>query len=301
MKQILLLILLTTGSILYAQNTVIVNTKQNEDKTVDFTYEKTVPGNHTLIITFRSLTNAFYTPTTYILSAPTGRLFSLKPSVKDVGISYSFNYRYIQGELKPNGVDTSFVYLLPFQKSKVLQALEQSNIDETFLKQARPKGWKSYQFRGDGLDSVFAVRKGIVVKVIDEFDYDTASLFTSKTNNVLIEHEDGSIAVYKRFIKGAIAVKEGQEVYPHSYLGSLGNASVQKNYLSVMIYYLSKTGFDENSRAEHTFITPVFLTSQGKGTLLSRQKYEVVLSDEVITKEMSRRQKKEFEKSKTAN
>ena len=297
MKGTILAALVAFSQILFAQSIVVVNTKTNDDKSVDFTYEKNAPGNYTLIVTFKSLTNAFYTPTQYILSGPSGSLFTLKPSDKNTGISYSFSYRYLQGEHKPKGVDTSFVYLLPFQSDKSVQVFEHTNIGEVFLKQARPKGWKAYQFRGENLDSIFAVRKGIVVKVVDEYEYDTLSLYTSKTNNILVEHADGSIAVYKGFKKGFIAVKERHEVFPHSYLGLISNTPSNKKYLTIMMYYLSDTGFKEGSKAEHTFITPVFLTGAGAGVLENRQQYKVVVSTEVVTKEMNKRQKKEYGKT----
>lgn len=294
-KIITAFILLCNTCTICAQNVLTVDSKRNDDKSVDFFYNKTKPGTYTVVVTFRSLENAYYTPEKYLVTNFDGPLFTLKPTDPNKGISYSYSYRYIQGTFKPKGVDTSFVYLLPFEKEKIIQAAEHSNLGEVYLKQARPKGWKAYQFRGEALDSVYAARKGIVINVRDEFEQDTTAIFTSKTNQVVVEHPDGSVAVYKGFKKKGIVVKEGENIFPHTFLGVLGNELVtHKKYLSFMVYYLSDLGFEENKRPETTFITPRFLTASGSIILTNRQKYTAAVSDEIITKEMTRREGKKI-------
>lgn len=123
-------------------------------------------------------------------------------------------------------------------------------------------------------------------------------IFLTLVNNILIEHNGGSVAVYKGFGEGQMEAKEGDEVLPHSFIGLVGSTPTNKKYLSFMLYYLSATGFEEGSKAEQTFVTPVFLTTTGSSQLTNRQKYESAISNEIITKEMSRRQKKDFEKTK---
>lgn len=297
MKKIFTIGLLFTTSFIFAQREVVVTNTRNNDNSVSFSYEKNSPGTYTLYMEFNTLDNASYSPTHHILTSAGGNLFTLKPIDKEKGISYSFNYKYIQGAYKPKGVDSSFVYLLPFSTNKPVQVFEHYNIGEVFLKQARPKGWKSYQLRSDVSDSIFAVRKGVVIKINDEFEYDTISSYTSKTNNIIIEHKDGSIVVYKGFKKGKIAVKAGDEVLPHDFLGMIESPSLKnRKHLSIMFYYLSRTGFEKNSNAEQTFFTPVFLTTNGTKKLSDKQKINVEISNEVITKEMTRKEKKEFEK-----
>jgi hypothetical protein len=213
-------------------------------------------------------------------------------------------------------VDTSFVYLLPFAQGKTVQALEQTNVNEVYFNQERPKGWKSYLFRGDGLDSVFAVRKGIVIDVINNFEYDTAASYTSKTNVVIVEHPDGSIASYKGFKKNGIVVKEGDEILPHAFLGTIGSDALgHKKYLSLMVYYFTISDLDEKiakttavtgirfttetgpKTTKTIFTTPRFLTEAGTAALVNAQKYITAISKEVMTKEMTRKEKKEFEKT----
>jgi hypothetical protein len=300
MAKYFLLILLLVTSISKAQYAVTIEAKKNQDNSVDFYYMKTEPGTFTLKISLRNLQNTnYFEKNLFILKDYSGRLFTLKPSIKENGIGYSYQYKYIQGAYQTKEVDTGFVYLLPFENNRQIQILEQSNVSEIFLKQTKPKGWKSYTFRGVKLDSVFAIRKGIVINVVNNFEKDTLSEFTSKQNQITIEHPDGSLCTYKGFKKGSIVVKVGEEVFPHTFLGKLGNdAERQRDYLSCMVYYLSSTGFEQGSTAESTYFTPIFLTQVGAHPLINMEKYIVTLDNDIIKKEMTRREKKEFDKTR---
>jgi hypothetical protein len=54
-----------------------------------------------------------------------------------------------------------------------------------------------------------------------DFRGERSVMQTSKTNSITVEHEDGTIDVYKGFHKNSIFVKLGQSVYPQTNLGVL--------------------------------------------------------------------------------
>ena len=51
---------------------------------------------------------------------------------------------------------------------------------------------------GDEVQKIFAVRKGVVIDVVRDYDVDTTKTFTyyNKMNSVKIEHNDGTLALY---------------------------------------------------------------------------------------------------------
>lgn len=94
-------------------------------------------------------------------------------------------------------------------------------------------------------DTIYNMRKGIVIDVINEFKTDSldAYKYTSKMNKIFIEHDDGTIARYVGFNSKSIFIKPGQTVYPQTKLGVLDifNNSVYRLYFD--IYYLKKNKF----------------------------------------------------------
>lgn len=292
-----LLLFFSLAAKLSAQSPVEVIVKQNDDKTVDFNFQKNEPGSYTLTLRFSKLNNSGYHPRDIVITSSMGSLFTLRPIDNKTGISYSYTYRYIQGICNPPKLDTTFVYLLPHALNSEIQVIESFNIGARYLNHNAPKGWKAYYFKGEGLDSVFAVRKGVVINIVDKHDFDIDALFTTERNLITIEHPDGSKVTYKGFAKGKIAVEKGDEVLPHTFLGSLKNDhDMGDEMLSLMMFYLSKTGFEEGEDIEYTYFTPIFYTSKGVQKLLHGEEYIVSSSDEIVTKEMSRKEKKKYRK-----
>lgn len=119
-----------------------------------------------------------------------------------------------------------------------------------------------------------AVRKGIVVNVVDRYEADTTmhKKYTSKVNCVLIEHEDGSYASYSGFKRGEIIVKEGDVVFPYTMLGKLSQYDADKFFdLRLSIYYKEipigigesiRSKLDEDNPLLAT-INPYFMTTLG--------------------------------------
>ncbi|MDO5665411.1 MAG: hypothetical protein Q4G63_09165 [Bacteroidia bacterium] len=285
-------------SYIFAQNNPIdIIVEHNDNKTLDFSFRKYEPGSYTLYIHFDKLENSQYYPREISLTSNAGSLFTLRPQNSDVGINYSYRYRYISGICNPRELDSAFVYLLPYAPNSEVRILEASYVGKTYLNHKEPKGWKSYYFEGKELDSVFAVRKGIVTKVIDENDFNQDVSFTTERNSIRIEHPDGSTATYTGFAKGKIVVKKGDEVLPHTFLGSLKNDHEMGNdMLSLSMSFLSNTGFKEGGKAEYTMFAPVFYTLEGATKLVHGKQYIVAATDEIITKEMTRKEKRRYRK-----
>ncbi len=297
----------------FAQSSDInVSYEKGTDNSITFNYEKRVPGSYTISVKLNNLQNASSSDYEGVINSNGGRLFTIKPIQRDQGITFSYSYTYVRGNMNPK-VDTSFVYVLPFKKGKKLKAIELSFIGKTYFKDVEPKNWKAYRFTSKLPDTVCAIRKGIVVKIEDKFQPDTSlSLdYTSKQNSILIEHEDGSMAFYAGFLQNSFLVKEGDIVFPQANLGVLSKYDSNKNYnLSVQVYFFSKIKMSEyleksagqkltKQQQFQEYINPTFLTSEGKTKLVPKKEYIAEINEETMIKEFTKREIKSYKKGNT--
>ncbi|NGY37027.1 peptidoglycan DD-metalloendopeptidase family protein [Flavobacterium sp. XN-5] len=303
----IILIVVSCATPLQAQDrTVEVTSVRNDNKSVDFFYTKNKPGSYTVKIEFNSLSN---TSTSLlheqVVEGNSGRLLSLKPTNSELGIGYGYKTSYAFGNSEPK-VDSLFQYLLPFKKGTQITIYESSNLNEKYFGAEKPESWKSYSTNSKTVDSVFAMRKGIVVNLKNEFQNDTITkmLYTSKTNSIQIEHEDGTYASYSGFKKDSFKVKLGDIVYPNTMLGTLANFNNEKYILHFSIYYFDKNRMFESSKSlrasktPHVYLTPYFYTAAGAIKIIPKNSFTADCNESIIIKEMSKREIKQLLKNK---
>lgn len=282
--------------------TIQIETKRNADKSVDFYYNKSEPGSFLLSIKFKKLDNASSRDYQDVVKGIGGKIFSLQPINKNYGIGYSYTYSYIRGVINPN-VDSLYVYILPFEKGKSVSVIESNFLGSSYFGSDSPKNWKAYHFKGIDCDTAFATRKGLVVKVIDNFENDTLSYYTSKQNEIVVEHQDGTFARYTGFQKNGIFVENGQTVYPYTSLGILIKNTNSESELGFMVYFLTDSITEpdpkqtlNNQTSRNEFLTPLFYTSEGKQKLQNRSSYIVDFDDSTLFLEYTKRELKKMRK-----
>lgn len=304
----LLFIFLVTGLHGKSQdNSVLITSEINKDQSIDFFYEKNDFGSFFLNLTFSQLENA--APTSYkgSLNASRGKFFSIRPLNSNSSISFSYRYTWIRGILNPK-IDTDFVYLLPVAKGKTVMALHHLNINTKYFGSVEPKNWKSFQFDVEPGDTAFSARKGLVVEVKDGINPDSSVSvsYNSKSNSILIEHEDGTLASYYVLKKGSLMVKPGQVVHPHTPLALAGTYDVESNsQIRFYVYCLVEENLEKSEKSSfatkknyYAFVNPLFYTSEGNVCLEARQDYTSDFKEEHILKELSKREKKRLESPK---
>lgn len=304
----LLVIFLMNGLNVKSQNnSVLITSERNKDQSVDFFYEKNDFGSFFLNLTFDQLENA--APTSYkgSLNAFRGKFLSIRPISSNSSIGFSYKYTWIRGVLNPK-IDTGFVYLLPAAKGKTVKALHHLNMNKRYFGGVEPKNWKSFQFDVEPEDTVFSARKGLVVEVKDGIDPDsTVSVsYSNKSNSILIEHEDGTLASYYVLKKGSLMVKPGQIVNPHTPLALAGTYDVESNsQIRFYVYYLVEGNLEKSEKSSfatkknyYAFVNPLFYTSEGNVCLEASKDYTSDFKEEHILKELSKREKKKLETSK---
>ena len=292
-----------------AQEQVLkLSSKRLDNKSVEISYEKNKPGNYTIAVKFSNLTNTTQTSESVSsINSSSGTLLTLRPIDKNQGINYNFTYRYIPGKLKPK-VKEDFCYILPYRSGEEVRVVEMGYANEKYFGAEKQSDWKSYSMITHQQDTVTATRKGEVVDIVDKFE-DASSdniAFTSSKNYLIVEHEDGTLLRYSGFKRGSIPVKLGEAVLPGSVLGI--NSHNQNNYysISLLLYYLSSANFESlqgqtlaNPKSLYKILTPTFTFDGTTCVVLENQKeYSAFNSEEIITREMSKKEIKKYEASK---
>lgn len=296
---------------LFAQvQNITINRKVNEDRSIDLDYEKKMPGSYYVVLKFSDISNCDTDEYRGVVSGYSGRLLKLKPVEANRGIGYSMRINSIMGVPNPK-VDSLFQYTLPFKNGKKVKIYESGNIGEKYFEAEKPANWKSYNIKFNGPDTVYAIRKGIVVKINNDYDEDSSITkhYTSKRNSLIIEHEDGTFAEYKGFRKNSFKVKLGQTVYPQTQLGviELFNKDDNNYRFDFSVYYLfnkelrstdDKQTFKDR-KGPYKFLAPHFLTPEGVMTIESKKEYTSLFSETSLLQELTRSEKKKYTKDPT--
>tara|TARA_R110002111_G_C5963786_1_gene369729 strand:+ start:499 stop:1446 length:948 start_codon:yes stop_codon:yes gene_type:complete len=290
---------------LFAQNDIIqVTSKRNDDKSVDISYTKKLPGSYYVKLEFTSMTNCYQRDFEKVVKSNSGKLLKLRPINDKEHINFSYKLNYIKGHPNPK-VDQDFVYVLPFKKGESITVIATTNLKETYFDAEKDTNWKSFAVDRAAAETIFSMRKGIVIEVISQYNTDTTNTYkyTSKMNRITVEHEDGTFARYIGFKRDSIFVKLGQTIYPQTKLGVLDIFNNTNYRLYFDISYLKAVDF--NSIRERTIvsenqtahITPYFYSSSEPVFLENNSDYIVEINEDILFKEFTRREKKKYKKN----
>ena len=291
------------------QNEIIIDYKINQDNSVNFNYKKTSYQSQLLKIKFTSLYNTSSQSTfTKTIKNKSGFLMKLKPVNSEESIGFQYSYSFFNGNINSK-IDRDFQYVFPFIKDEIIRPIELYNIDNKYLNDDLPKDWKSYSFSFDTSKDVMSIRRGTVIEIIDihtpnlNFEYD----YYSNQNSIKIEHRDGSVAVYKGFDKNRINVSVGDEVYPQTKIGELSQfdkRNIYRLYLSLICF---KTVGGKNINKiqgledyEMVYLTPKFFNSKSS-IISSGINYKVEYNENILFKELKKREIKKFKSLKNKN
>ena len=307
--KIFFIITFLLSQIIYAQKKKIeISYERKSDNRINFYYQKNVPGSYYITLKFDNLTNCNNRKTyKKVVKHSSGSLFTLRPSNKNKGISFSYKIKYILGNPSPK-IDNEIIYVLPFKTGKSVKILEASNVGEKYFGNKKPIDWKSFIVYSNKPDTIYAMRKGIVIKIIDKYNNDDKlnKTFTSERNLISIEHKDGSYATYIGFDKNEIFIELGQKVYPHTLLGKLEKFNKSNYRLDFNTFHYLKNLLDDkkstlkNRKQKTKYLNPKFFTDNTNKKIESSKSYNVSFNEKIKLQEFSRREKKKYKKKPNA-
>tara|TARA_B100001175_G_scaffold109099_1_gene92701 strand:+ start:117 stop:1043 length:927 start_codon:yes stop_codon:yes gene_type:complete len=305
----LILLLLFIPLISFGQTNIIdVDYVINNDNSVSFNYKKNVVGSYLVILEFSNLSNTrAQRRVSKILKNNSGSLFlKLKPINDENSIGFQYRTMFFKGSVNSK-VNEDYPYILPFNKGDKITPRDLYSIENRYLNEEVPEGWKSYSFTFNEKKEVKAIRKGIVIEIKDTYtpDYSIEASFYSEQNSISIEHIDGTVATYKGFDKNTIQLKEGETVYPQTTLGQLvkyDKRDIYRLYLTLYSYTTKDniSLFSLNSSDDYgiTYLTPKFYVRNSQEILKDNIPYIVDFDEKTQFKEMRKKEIKKFKINK---
>jgi Peptidase family M23. len=234
-------------------------------------------------------------PTTKtIMPNSTSSICKLRIVDKTRGTNFNYRYQYVSGTSDVR-FDPIAIYLLPIKEGKKTRIGSVTSI-ENYIKKDTEEKIMGYTFETEQNDTIYAIRKGIVYGIEDGKEDYINEVYKSDQNKLSVYHKDGTIAQYIRIKKGSALVKNGEKVEAGQPLAlAVNKMDNQALFLITFSYYDAKKSKEQNKPFEFTYFTPKFLTIEGKLTDLSiGETYTSTHPIDVITLEMSKREKKKF-------
>lgn len=272
---------------------IIITQTRNADNSVDFNYTKEAIGSYVVDVNFAKLEN---TKTKSIpcvnASSDSGLLFTLKPVSKKKKIEFTYSYSLTPGFINPK-IDSSVVYVLPFKKDNKVKIYDITRKDRS------PAIWKTHLVYSNKPDTIYCMRKGIVVGIntltTTSFDDVTQKNTTAYQEQIVVEHADGTFASYTSLNKKSIMVALGQKVYPQTKLGVMDKYNKDRFKFMFHIYYYQNGEKDgSNFRLNDRSVQPNFITQNGMEQLENKNEYVVSYDDNILNQELTEKEKKKF-------
>lgn len=304
MKKIIFALLLLGLPQLAAAQELVLTSAYNERNQFVINVQKNVPGTYYLEIDFTELRDASPNHRTGVqpfVVTSSRPLITISPAISGgaaPGVGYSARYWQGNPQSQP---DTAFVYRLPFSTVVERRVDSLSLIMGEYRAQAHNIDWYSLQFRMEPGDTIYAARAGQVIQVTEAEGGPSATAegritYKRDVNRIIVEHADGSYAEYS--VLENVAVRKGDWVWPHTPIGLAGSYDGENYQIRLSVYYhrLPPRGKSyENAKFEYHYIRPFFLTAEGAVRLRMRESYRPVATVNLITREMSRREARQFQ------
>ncbi len=300
MKRIALLALLVFTAVSAAAQSssssqAKVSVRRQSNNTVEFFVEdKTYPGTSTVWLYLKNLSNCTENerPFRREVQSDKERILTLRPADASRPVGFSYAYRFFNGRLL-SSVDSTYIYCMPVAAGKEVRVVRYDPKPDEIDKRIRES--IIFTFQGEKGDTVFAMRRGKVVRVGDDDTYKRTGQGIKISENaagIQIEHPDGTMARYSCLDHSGMMVAPGDEVFPGTPLAFMGSYDDKKYGVRVEIgWYGIKINDDGSERpAPVKHFAPVFATAEGNMVLETRNTYTAVVSEELVTKEMSKKE-----------
>jgi hypothetical protein len=237
------------------------------------------------------------------------QLFVLQKTTLNAASHFQYHHRSYKGCPVPK-IDTGFTYLLPVAPGRSARVSELHSLATEFGNEAPPKDWYCLGIHVQAGDTIYAARRGRVTNTREHADLqDSSYSYSSDENYIEIEHNDCTFGKYSVFRDDAVFVHPGDLVEAGQPIGIAGGdkyASGPQVRFSVF-YHLDQDVLDKDGnntgKTRHWAYVPLYFWTKdnGKMRLISQSTYTADHPDDLVTREMSKKEAKKWkEKHKTS-
>ena len=188
-------------------------------------------------------------------------------------------------------------YILPVSPGKTTRVTKVASLSD-LLGQKSDTQFYAQGFTYNLGDTICATRAGTVYNIDDQLKQGKGgdTLFTSNRNKIYIQHKDGTLGYYTFLSPIKSLVKNGDFVIPGQPVAIFNTMSNQYTMLFSVLYLVEeKIKFDETKYLYNALPTFYYLNENALSTkLLENQKYDAKIATEIISEELSKREKKKY-------
>lgn len=230
----------------------------------------------------------------------TTSLFTLKPSSPNsTGGTFRYRYTYFCGRMLSTD-PKPFVYVLPVSPGKPHLVQETQYIGTALgLKDEALARFYSLSIQMTAGDSVFAARRGVVVRRVDGLTHTQKNqVYVRDVNQVDVFHSDGTFSRYARLKSGSMPVQDGEQIEVGQFIGLVSDELGPRPQLFFSVYYLPGIDSQAHKSYRYVHIRPRFaaLNQETGDFLVPGNTYEAIRPLELVTQEMSKREIKRYVK-----
>ncbi|TXE12557.1 M23 family metallopeptidase [Algoriphagus aquimarinus] len=281
------------GQICVAQ--ITMETVRGEEGSMELYATNTGNVPYTILIDYTELTNLNSISNTGIVIARPGKskVVTLKRVTESQSTNLRYTYSFIKGDYSRKSKDET-VYLIPLQEGTVATGIRMTHIENRHQPREENTDYVGVSFRFGLPTEVVAPRKGVVSEISMDKYADKNNLdFDRGENFIELFHEDGSLTKIMVLSPGSEKVKLGQVVFP----GDVIAESAGEDYNSGFHVRLANMKPVKDGTAKLNYeMTPMkFISKEGVSDISEMQELVVVHPEEVVTAEMSKKEKKTYE------
>jgi|GEM_PF-1354757 len=274
--------------------------KHNTDRSISIEYVKSRPGRFTVLFQIKDLEGSSSESNLILpVNAMAGTLVKFKPRDSKSYVTLGpYRYNIIRGGAIDQ-YNSDFTYLLPYDDGTKVQVIDEK-FDRTSQYSPSPESAAGSHFLTATEQNVTAVRKGQVVAVtkFGTMYQSQKRIFRGQTDKLVIEHPDGTLAVYLGLNKDSIKVQLGQTVFPGTIIGTNSKTFSGQYGMSLIIYYLKEKPLEKLKEAHreyfldiYGYVKPKYYTLERKAIQLeSGQEYTSQSTPALIRQELSKKE-----------
>ncbi len=215
--------------------------EQNQDGfTIYADNEEYCPVSVKINFSLRNLKTADGDNNIYVIPARSKKTrltdLSIVKNARNINLSYQYSGNY--GDATKTDFDEDYQYFLPFKKGTT------HNVWQGYKGRLSHHNENALDFTMPVGTELFAIREGIVIKVVDKNKRHCTRPECAQYNNyILVYHPDGTMADYAHIKQNGAEVKIGDEIEKGQFIGYSGNVGYTSGphlHLSVFLPKLEK-------------------------------------------------------------
>ncbi|SFA90052.1 M23 family metallopeptidase [Algoriphagus aquimarinus] len=250
---------------------------------------------YTVLIDYTELTNLNSIGSSGIVVARPGKskVLTLKRVTESQSTNLRYTYSFIKGDYSRRSKEET-VYLIPLPEGTVATGIRMTHIENRLQPKEENTDYVGVSFRFGLPTEVVAPRKGVVSEIsMDKYSDKNNLDFDRGENFIELFHDDGSLTKIMVLSPGSEKVKLGQVVFP----GDVIAESAGESYNSGLHVRLAnmKPVKDGTTKLKYEMLPMKFVSKEGVSDVAEIQELVVVHPDEVVTAEMSKKEKKTYE------